>query len=298
MKGYKGFNSDLMCKGFQYKLGETHIHAGDTVICREGFHFCENPVDCFRYYRPGQDAVFHVVEAREVNSVKEYDSKRVAAKITIGKKRSLSQMIRKAAELVNPNMCIVTNGGSQEASSIRDEHYAVTSGNWSPASTLGDKAGSLTAGDKSPAVAFGVSSQAVTAGRFAQAVALGDGGVYAVTEGGDSHAYTTGRSSVAKTGGARSHAISTGTRARSLACDEDAHAVALGELGKAGVGKDNCLAVAAGPEACARGVVGSWLVLVEYGESSIIDVQSVKVDGEKILPNVWYKLKDGEFIVQ
>lgn len=57
MKAYKGFNNDLTCRGFQYKEGETY-HAEKAELCKEGFHACENPLDCFEYYKPG-NSVYH-----------------------------------------------------------------------------------------------------------------------------------------------------------------------------------------------------------------------------------------------
>jgi len=50
MKGYKVFNSDWTCKGFQYKVGETYTHEGKISLCKSGFHACKNAVDCFNYY--------------------------------------------------------------------------------------------------------------------------------------------------------------------------------------------------------------------------------------------------------
>ena len=50
MKGYKGFNSDLTCLGFQYEVGKTYHQDGDLQVCSNGFHFCKNLTDCFEFY--------------------------------------------------------------------------------------------------------------------------------------------------------------------------------------------------------------------------------------------------------
>ena len=47
MKGYKVFNSDWTCRGFQYKVGEMYEHKGDISICEKGFHFCREIAKCF-----------------------------------------------------------------------------------------------------------------------------------------------------------------------------------------------------------------------------------------------------------
>ena len=50
MKGYKVFNSDWTCRGFQYEVGKTYKMDKKPVPCERGFHFCKRAVDCFNYY--------------------------------------------------------------------------------------------------------------------------------------------------------------------------------------------------------------------------------------------------------
>ena len=50
MRGYKAFERDMTCRGFQYKIGETYTHDGEIGLCENGFHFCLNPKACFGYY--------------------------------------------------------------------------------------------------------------------------------------------------------------------------------------------------------------------------------------------------------
>jgi hypothetical protein len=45
MKGYKGFDKDLKCRGFQYEIGKTYKAEGKIKIGINGFHFCKNPMD-------------------------------------------------------------------------------------------------------------------------------------------------------------------------------------------------------------------------------------------------------------
>ena len=44
VRGFKVFNPDWTCRGFQYEVGK--IFEEDD----RGFHFCENAADCFNYY--------------------------------------------------------------------------------------------------------------------------------------------------------------------------------------------------------------------------------------------------------
>jgi hypothetical protein len=63
MKGYKVFNSDWTCRGFQYKVGETYRHEGKIDICEAGFHFCKKLVDCFNYYTFDPENKVAIIEA-------------------------------------------------------------------------------------------------------------------------------------------------------------------------------------------------------------------------------------------
>lgn len=50
MIGYKAFNQDLTCRGFQYEIGKTYSIEGLPILCEKGFHFCKNIKDTYRYY--------------------------------------------------------------------------------------------------------------------------------------------------------------------------------------------------------------------------------------------------------
>ncbi len=62
MFGYKAFNNDMTCLGFQYEVGKEYSTSEEIRLCKHGFHFCENIIDCFLYYSQ-PDARFAKVEA-------------------------------------------------------------------------------------------------------------------------------------------------------------------------------------------------------------------------------------------
>ena len=64
-KGFKVFNEDWTCNGFQYEIGKTFTFEMDgSPICRNrGFHFCTNLSDCFNYYAFNSDNKVAEVEA-------------------------------------------------------------------------------------------------------------------------------------------------------------------------------------------------------------------------------------------
>ena len=49
MKGYKGYEKGLVCRGKQYAVGEV-FEEDNAEICKSGMHFCENPLDILDYY--------------------------------------------------------------------------------------------------------------------------------------------------------------------------------------------------------------------------------------------------------
>ena len=62
-KGFKVFNKDWTCNGFQYEIGKTFEMDGSPICCNRGFHFCTNLSDCFNYYAFNSDNKVAEVEA-------------------------------------------------------------------------------------------------------------------------------------------------------------------------------------------------------------------------------------------
>ncbi len=90
MKGYKVFNSDWTCyDGFQYEVGKTYEMDDEPIICKQGFHFCTDPKDCFRYYHFWDDIKIAEVEALGDIDIESNDSKCCTNKIKIVKELSL-----------------------------------------------------------------------------------------------------------------------------------------------------------------------------------------------------------------
>jgi hypothetical protein len=49
-KGYKAFDENLMCRGFQYEIGETYEESVPPGICKVGFHYCEKVENVYGHY--------------------------------------------------------------------------------------------------------------------------------------------------------------------------------------------------------------------------------------------------------
>ena len=94
MKGYKVFNPDFTCLGFQFEVGKTYEHKGELKICRSGFHFCRNVADCFNYY--SFDPKNRVAEVEAVGLVESDGDKSVTNKITIVREIPWAEMLELA----------------------------------------------------------------------------------------------------------------------------------------------------------------------------------------------------------
>ena len=81
VKGYKVFNSDWTCRGFQYEVGKTFEHDGNIELCGSGFHFCQKASDCFNYY--GFNSNNKVAEIEALDLVETEGNKSVTNKIHI-----------------------------------------------------------------------------------------------------------------------------------------------------------------------------------------------------------------------
>lgn len=82
MKGYKIFqkapNNKLRCRNFLFSENKINIISNDIKLCENGFHFCVDLNDCFRYYEIGmmQELVVCEIEANgDIDGNAESDKK-------------------------------------------------------------------------------------------------------------------------------------------------------------------------------------------------------------------------------
>ena len=83
MIGYKAFNKDLTCRGFQYEIGKTY-KTDKAELCNCGFHACLNPIDVFEYYSEERKSrYFKVLLSGEITKCGVWDTNVAATEITI-----------------------------------------------------------------------------------------------------------------------------------------------------------------------------------------------------------------------
>ena len=112
---------------------------------------------------------------------------------------------------------------------------------------------------------------------------------------------TTGNRAHAATTGNRAHAATTGDDAHAATTGYGAHAATTGNRAHAEVKGKNAIAASLGIESKAKGSLGCYIVCADWQRDSryewqLMGVKAAKVDGVAILPDVFYTLRDGEFV--
>ena len=161
--GFKGFDKDLKCKGFQYEVGKTYTHDGKVALCKTGFHFCENPLDALSYYPLRDGNRWAQVEAQGMSDEKEKDSKRVSSVLNIKAELTLKSLIDCAVKFTMNLAKSVPSGDSAHSATSGYSAHSATSGDSAHSATSGNYANSSALGKESIAAAIGLGSMAKAA---------------------------------------------------------------------------------------------------------------------------------------
>lgn len=239
INGYKGFNPDLSCRGFQYKVGKEY-QCEDAVICEEGFHFCENPFSVFRYYPPS--CQYGLNRFCKVQGSGDFDlaesDKVCCTEIKIEKVISLRELINAEIGLIIDKMSQTEGNKSDKAepfdynlysakcgyedysttSNSDNASFAVSSGDGSLAGNEGEKSIAANTGDNSLANVTDLFSVAANTGESSVSVGQGDKSVSA----------NTGKFSAAAAKGSRTITATTNEKSVSLTTYEMSIAASTG----------------------------------------------------------------------
>ena len=93
VKGYKVFNPDWTCRGFQYQVGKYYEIPEKPVVCERGFHFCKNLLDCYEHYRFDENNKVAEVTAYGDIDIDEYEKKYCTNKIKIEKELNWNEVL-------------------------------------------------------------------------------------------------------------------------------------------------------------------------------------------------------------
>ena len=92
MKGYKAFNSDLTCLGYQYQENQLHVYEGTPVLCESGFHFCTDLQDVLKYYSESTIKVYEIEASGIITNPEKDCSKRSCSELRLVKELSLEDV--------------------------------------------------------------------------------------------------------------------------------------------------------------------------------------------------------------
>ena len=125
----------------------------------------------------------------------------------------------------------------------------------------------------------------------------------ATNTGNRSAATNTGYRSAATNTGYRSAATNTGDMSAATNTGDRSAATNTGYMSAASVSGLESFAICTGVDSQAKGALGCFIALAEWkqgdnNEWHVADFKAAIVDGEKIKPDTWYKLIDGEFVEQ
>jgi hypothetical protein len=155
--GYKGFDCDMKCRGFQFEEGKEYTHDGSLKICESGFHFCESPMDVLNYYNVC-DSTFAEVEGSGKVVGHADDSKKAVTQIKIGAKLSLPGFIKASIDfLLKPTK--PASGDSSKLAASGDSSKLAASGHSSQLAASGDSSKLEMTGDDSVGAAIGIKNK-------------------------------------------------------------------------------------------------------------------------------------------
>ena len=174
VKSYKGFNKDMTCRGFQYKEGKEY-EISKAVVCNEGFHACEHPLDCLGYYPPNTSVYHEVEQTGEFSSDSgNRDSKIASTKIKIGAKLSITGLVQAAIDFTKSKTVTTQDvTGNRGASSA--------TGTCGASSATGNCGASSATGNRGASSATGTCGASSATGTCGASSATGNRGVSSAT---------------------------------------------------------------------------------------------------------------------
>ena len=162
MKGYKGFNKGLICRGKQY--AENTVFEEDVaVICQKGMHFCVDPLEVLNYYpmfnKKGEENEFAEVEALD-EPITDDGKKYASTKLKIIKKISIDELFAAATKQM-------IKSGEAADSNNEDSAKIGSSGYYAQIGSSGYSAQIGSSGDYAKIGSSGDSAQIISSGKNA-----------------------------------------------------------------------------------------------------------------------------------
>ena len=183
IKSYKGFDSSLSCRGFQYEVGKEYEMGGRIECCERGFHACESPLEVFDHYDMLKSR-FAEVEQSGIIDREEDSTKVCSSRIKIKAELKLSDIINIGVEwlkdITSPSKvktgCALNDNGC-EKKQIGSSGYSAqigSSGYYAQIGSSGDSAQIGSSGDSAKIGSSGDSAKIGSSGDSAKISSSGD----------------------------------------------------------------------------------------------------------------------------
>ena len=327
IKSYKGFDKNLRCRDFQYKIGGIYEMDGEIKVCNRGFHACESPFDVFDYYTM-IDSRFCEVEQDGNISKEDRGTKICSSKIKIKAELKLADMINLGIEWLKEITLPEKIKTSIKDNSSGDYAQIGSSGDDAKIGSSGDGAQIGSSGDYAKIGSSGYDAKIGSSGYDAKIGSSGDGAQIGSSgydakigssgydaqigsSGNNAQIGSSGNNAKIGSSGDGAKIGSSGNNAKIGSSGDGAKIGSFGDGAKIGssgnnakidsTGKD-CVIMCAGINPVAKASKGSWITLSEWSYSEgkqryiPICVKTEFVDGEKIKADTYYSLKGGVFV--
>ena len=282
MKGYKGFEPGLVCKGKQY--AENTVFKEDKAEpCARGMHFCEDPFEVLNYY-PIIDNNGNFNEFAEVEALDEPitdDGKKFAStKLKIGAKLSFKGFIEICVDFALKKTkldsgCSTCIGSSGDGACIGSSGYDACIGSSGYGACIGSSGYDARIGSSGDDACIGSSGYGARIGSSGYDACIGSSG-YGACIGSSGYGACIG---------------SSGDDARIGSSGDDAR------IGSSGY---DAVIMCAGNNSKVKAKKGSWITLAEWcfidDKWTPVCVKTEQVDGKRIKEDTFYQLKGGEFV--
>ena len=125
--GFKGFDENMQCRGFQYQEGNTYHEEGNIEACQSGFHFCKYPLDVFSYYSPAKNRFCNVEGFGKVSNDTS-DTKVAVSDLKVKAEIGISGLVKTAIEYTRKRCTNKCNAKEGEPATAGDSGAATSRG--------------------------------------------------------------------------------------------------------------------------------------------------------------------------
>jgi hypothetical protein len=174
----KGFDSNLQCRGYQFKIGKKYKHEGSVERCSSGFHSCEAPLDVFGYYPPAGSRYALVEVSGKIDRETDGDTKIASAEIHIKAELKIPELVSRAIDYIMARIekTAEANEPHSHVHNSGDYGAASNSGDYGAASNSGTRGAASNSGTRGAASNSGYGGAASNSGTRGAASNSGYGG--------------------------------------------------------------------------------------------------------------------------